>query len=707
MEFKKISFEVKNDVVYIGFGFNCKKAMTVLDEETLSEFKSALEQVRSQQKNYQGLVLHSHKDRCFLAGADINLISAMKSAEDGARGAAAGQEIYNILEDLTIPTVACVHGVCLGGGTEMVLACDTVIASDDKATQFGLPEVKLGLIPGFGGTYRLPKKIGLPNALDLILSGKTLNAKKAKRLGLIAEYFPKERLLTVVGRYLKKDRSKKSLKESLGDLAQDNFLTKKVIFQQARTNVIKLTKGFYQAPLKILDVMEKGQGKSRGAYLTLESTAFGELCVSEQSKNLQHIYFMMEGVKKYPGPQGDKKVELQRGACLGAGTMGGGIAWLMANNGMSPIMKDLNYEALELGLKQSAANFKAMLKRKKIDHDDFIKRQRSIATQLDYRGFKRVDLVVEAVVENMDVKKSVFQELEKEVRVDTILTSNTSSLSVEEMASVLEHPGRFAGLHFFNPVNKMPLVEIITHSKIAPETIEALYKWVLAVKKTPVIVKDGPGFLVNRILMPYLNEAAYLLKEGVSIKAIDEASLAFGMPMGPCRLMDEVGIDVAVKVAKIMHQGLGARAKANELSAELEAAGLLGKKNNRGFYLYDENGKQSEINGELEKFLPTSEKKMEQVEIQLRLFLPMINEAAMILEEKIVNSAMEVDLGLIFGIGFPPFRGGLLRYADSEGLDNILHKMNKFAEDVDGDRYKAAPLLERLVADKCKFYELM
>lgn len=707
MDFKKISFEIKNDVVYIGFGYNCEKSMTVLDEQTMTEFKQALEQVRAQQKNYQGLILHTHKDNCFLAGADINLISSMQSEEDGARGAAAGQEIYNTLEDLLIPTVACVNGVCLGGGTEMILACDTVIASDNTKTQFGLPEVKLGLIPGFGGTYRMPKKVGLPNSLDLILSGKTLNAKRAKKYGLIEEYFAKERLLTVATRYLKKSHSKKSFKESLGDMAQDNFVARKVIFQKARENVLKLTKGFYQAPLKILDVMEKGQGKSRSSYLTMESNAFGELCVSEQSKNLQHIFFMMEGSKKYSGPKSEKEVKtLTRGACLGAGTMGGGIAWLMANNNMMPIMKDLNLEALELGLKQSSENFRAMLKRKKISKDDFNKRQRSITTQLDYRGFQRVDLVVEAVVENMDIKKSVFKELENVVSKDCILTSNTSSLSVSEMASVLETSERFAGLHFFNPVNKMPLVEIITHDKVAPETVESLYNWVLKTKKTPVIVKDGPGFLVNRILMPYLNEAAYLLKEGVAIEDVDEACLNFGMPMGPCRLMDEVGIDVAVKVAKIMHEGLGERAKSNDLSKELESAGLLGKKNGKGFYLYDEKGKHTEVNPQMKKFLPNLSKKMDEIEIQLRLFLPMINEAAMILDEKIVDRPVDVDLGLIFGIGFPPFRGGLLRYADSEGLDNIVHKMNKYAEDVNSDRYAVAPLLQKLLDNKQKFYEL-
>ena len=305
----------------------------------------------------------------------------------------------------------------------------------------------------------------------------------------------------------------------------------------------------------------------------------------------------------------------------------------------------------------------------------------------------------------MDVKKKVFAETEKNVNLECLLTSNTSSLSVEEMSKALEHPGRFAGLHFFNPVHLMPLVEIIVHSKIDPETVEALYKWVLRVKKTPVVVKDGPGFLVNRILMPYLNEAGYLLLEGVSMKDIDAAALNFGMPMGPCRLLDEVGLDVAVKVSKVMHEGLGERAHPSKFSNLLVDKKFYGKKSAKGFYLYDEKGKVTGPNTEIEELFPSTKKKMSETDLQMRLFLPMINEAAMILNEGIVNRAEEVDLGLIFGIGFPPFRGGLLRYADSEGLDKILAALKDFSETVNKERYLPSSYLEELVENKITFYE--
>jgi len=707
MSYNRISFEIVEKVAHIGFGHNCTKSMTTLDEETMVELRGIIEELHQKEKELDGAVFFTHKEKCFLAGADINLIASMQTENDGANGAEQGQNIYNRLEDLSIPTVACVHGVCLGGGTEFALACNTVIVSNDSSTIMGLPEVKLGLIPGFGGTYRMPKKIGLPKALDLILSGKNVKGKKAKRLGLAAGIYPKERLVKMASFHFDSDKKKTSIKESIENMASDNFLSKKIIFQKARESVLKKTKGFYQAPLKILDVMEAGMMKSRSSYLSLEAQAFGELCISEQSKNLQHIFFMTEKLKKYPGPKGEgKQTDIKRGAALGAGTMGGGIAWLMASNGMAPIMKDLTTEALELGLKQSSSNFMGAVKRKRMSYEEFERKQRSITPQTNYNGFKRVDLIIEAIVENMDIKKSVFSEAEKELRDDCLITSNTSSLSVQEMSTALEKPERFAGLHFFNPVHRMPLVEIITHDKVAPETLEALYNWVLKTKKTPVIVKDGPGFLVNRILFPFMNEAGFLLEEGVSMKDIDDACLNFGMPMGPCRLLDEVGIDVGVKVAKIVYDGLGERAKSSSFSPKLVEKNLLGRKTNKGFYLYDEKGKVTGANPEIESLLPSKKKKMSETEIQMRIFLPMINEAATVLADNIVETAADVDLGLIFGIGFPPFRGGLLRYADSEGLEKIKDALDKFSDSVDKDRYEACEYLKNLVNQKKKFYEV-
>jgi 3-hydroxyacyl-CoA dehydrogenase/enoyl-CoA hydratase/3-hydroxybutyryl-CoA epimerase len=703
---KKISYELKEEIAYVGLGFNSTKSMTVLDVETMTELSEVVEHLHQKSSELKGAIFFSHVENCFLAGADINLIASMTSEAEAQDKAEQGQNIYNRIEDLTIPTVVCVDGVCLGGGTEFTLACDTIIASNSSKTQFGLPEVKLGILPGFGGTYRLPQKIGLPNALDMILTGKTVRADKAKKMGLVAEVFPKEALLKFAPKFLSYKKKSLGFSGTVKEFATENFITRKIIFQKAREGVLKKTNGFYQAPLKILDVMDAGMMKGRTSYLASESQAFGELAISEQSKNLQHIFFMSEAVKKYPGPKSDKKWhDLTRGAALGAGTMGGGIAWLMADNNMMPIMKDLSTDALILGLKQSSQNFSGALKRKRLSPLDFERKQRSITPQLDFSGFKKVDLLIEAVVENMDVKKKVFAEVEKEVNRECILTSNTSSLSVVEMSKALTNPERFLGLHFFNPVHLMPLVEIIVHDKVAPEVLEAVYKWVLKVKKTPVVVKDGPGFLVNRILTPFLNEAGFLLEEGVSVKDIDQAATNFGMPMGPCRLLDEVGIDVGVKVGKVMYEGIGERMHASKMSNKLVEKNFLGKKNSKGFYLYDDKGKVTGLNLEVDAILPALKKKLTETEIQMHLFLPMINEAAAILNDGIVTRASDVDMGLIFGIGFPPFRGGLLRYADHEGLDKIHAALIDLSQKVNKDRFTPTSYLTDLVNSKTTFYE--
>ncbi|MCT4642880.1 MAG: 3-hydroxyacyl-CoA dehydrogenase NAD-binding domain-containing protein [Bacteriovoracaceae bacterium] len=703
MSYSKITLEKKDDnIYYLGFGKYEDKSMNVIYEQTLKEIDMAMDEV-ALDKEAKGLILFSYKDNCFFAGMDISVIEGLSSEAQAIEGCEAGHAIFNKLEDLKIPTIALVDGTCLGGGLEMILACDKIVASNNSKTAIGLPEVMIGVLPGFGGTYRLPKRVGLTKAMDMILTGRQIRHKKALKMGLVDYVVPKERLMTLGKKYLfEKKVNKKSFKESLTDSVMNSFLTRKLIFQKAREKVLKTTKGFYPAPLKILDHLESSFGDKRARYLAKEAKAFGELSQTKQSKNLQHVFFLHDGSKKLR--DGANPSVVSRGAVLGAGTMGGGIAWLFAKNNQAPIMKDISKEGLELGLKQSSSVFKKALKRRRMSKDDFERLQRSISAQLDYNGFKAVDLVIEAVVENMNVKKAVFKELEGEVTKNCILTSNTSSLSIEQMATALEDSSRFAGLHFFNPVNKMPLVEIIKHKNVSDETIDTLYKWTLKVGKTPVVVNDCPGFLVNRILAPFLNEAAFLMEEGVSIKDLDKAAVNFGMPMGPARLMDEVGIDVCSHVGEIMEEGLGERAKASKLSDKCVQAQLLGKKNQKGFYLYDEAGKQLDVNPKVQELLPSKKVKMDEVEIQKRLILPMINEAASILDEGIVDNPGDVDLGLIFGIGFPPFRGGLLKYADSEGLDRILESIKGFSESVSDKRYGPMPYLEKLVSEGKTFY---
>ena len=708
MSYQILTVETKNELMWIGFGKFEKKSMTTFTKETLEELKKAvLEAAELDKRNaVKGLVFFSHKPGVFLAGVDISVINGLKSEAEALRALDEAHSIFNALDDLKMPTVALVDGICLGGGLELSLACKKIFISDSPKTALGLPEVMLGVLPGFGGTYRLPKKVGLTTAMDMILTGRQIKGKNALKMGLADAMLPTERMQELAKTYLleKKTGKKKTMKEEMSAAAMDNFLTRKIIFQKAREKVLETSKGFYPAPLKILEVLESGASKNRTDYLTLEAQAFAELSQSIQSKNLQHIFFLTDNTKKLENK--DKLPSVKKGAVLGAGVMGGGIAWLFAQSNQAPLMKDITPAALELGLKQASQNFSGALKKRRMTEDEFNRKMRSIEPTLNFEGFKSVDLVVEAVVENMDLKKKVFAELEEYVRPDALLTSNTSSLSVEEMSKALRRPERFAGLHFFNPVNKMPLVEIITHERASKETIDSLVKWTLDAKKTPIVVKDGPGFLVNRILAPYLNEAAFLLEEGVSIEALDEAALNFGMPMGPCRLMDEIGLDVCVKVGKIMHDGLGERANPSSLAAKLYDAKLLGKKNNKGFYLYDDKGKVTGKNPDIAKLLPQKKIRKDEMEIQMRLFLPMVNEAAFIFADRIVDKASTVDVGMIYGTGFPPFRGGLCKWADQEGLDQIAERLSNFAKDVNQDRYQIAPFLSMMINDKKKFYDL-
>lgn len=708
MNLQEITYEIKDSIAYIGFGKYEKKSMTTLTAVSLGEMKEVLLDLGAKEKKREvkGLIIFSHKPGVFLAGMDVNIINGLKNEAEAARGAEQGQDLFNLLEDLKMPTAALVDGVCLGGGLEMSLACKRIYASDNPKTALGLPEVMLGVLPGFGGTYRLPRKVGLPNALDMILTGRQVKSKAALKMNLVEGILPAERMLELAPALLIKPVPGKrgGLEKTLERVATENFLTRKIIFQKAREKVLEQSKGFYPSPLKILEVLESGHGKSRSAYLAMEAQAFGDLSQTVVSKNLQHIFFLTDNSKKVENKDALKPIK--RGAVLGAGVMGGGIAWLFASNDQAPLMKDLNQAALELGLKQASGNFASALKKRKLSEDDFNRKMRSITPTTSFDGFKGVDLVIEAVVENMDIKKKVFAEAETKVRADCLLTSNSSSLSISEMATALKDPSRFAGLHFFNPVNKMPLVEIISHPKANPEVIQRLYKWALDVKKTPVIVNDGPGFLVNRILAPYLNEAAYLLEAGVSVNELDQAALNFGMPMGPCRLMDEIGLDVCEKVGKIMHQGLGERAHPNKLAAEFVKSGALGKKSGKGFYSYDEKGKAQGRNDQAETFLPTQKISMDETQLQMRLFLPMINEAAYCMMDQIVSKASTVDLAMVYGTGFPPFKGGLLRYADSEGLDRLLAVLQQFGSEVSQERYRPAPLLMELAQSKRKFYDL-
>jgi 3-hydroxyacyl-CoA dehydrogenase/enoyl-CoA hydratase/3-hydroxybutyryl-CoA epimerase len=648
----------------------------------------------------RALVVRSGKDGSFFAGADVDEIAGITDPEEGRAKAAQGQAVFERVHALPIPTVAAVDGVCLGGGTELILACDVRIASDRPETRIGLPEIRLGILPGFGGTTRLPRWIGLIAASDIILAGKAVDARKAQKIGLIHERMhpgvlyerAEEIARTMAAGGDPPERNRPGLAARLMEATP---LGRSIILKQARKQVMKQTKGQYPAPLKAIEVMQRSAGKSMEKALAIEAKALGELVVTDESKNLIHVFHLMEGAKK-AGPDAEAR-PVERVAVLGAGVMGGGIAQLLSYKGIEVRLKDIDRGALSTGLKHARAMFDKLVKRRKLRQREAEDRMNAISPTLDYAGFATTDLVIEAVVERMNVKKSVLRETEEAVRDDTILTSNTSSLSISEMATALARPENFAGMHFFNPVHRMPLVEIIRGEASSQEAVATVFELTRTLGKTPVIVNDGPGFLVNRVLTPYLNEAGFLLGEGASIAEVDEALLDFGMPMGPFRLLDEVGLDIARHAGETMHEAFGERLAPSPALVGLEDTDRLGRKNEKGFYVYEHGRDQHpdpDIYKELEAIVGEERRQVPAREIVDRCVLPMINEAARILEEGIARSPGDVDLAMITGTGFPPFRGGLLRYADHVGLKTILAKLESF-ERSHGARYEPAPLLRR------------
>lgn len=653
----------------------------------------------------KGLIVRSGKEGSFIAGADISEISAITDPAEGEQKAALGQSVFAKLSRLPIPTVAAVDGVCLGGGTELILACTQRIASDRKETRIGLPEVQLGILPGFGGTTRLPRLVGLRAALDIILTGKPADARKAEKIGLIDERVPTPILYeraAARARSLMAGAKPARRKAGLADRFLDHTLPgRRIVLQQARKQVLRETRGRYPAPLKVLEIMPDILTSDIDDALAIEARALGELIVTDVSKNLIHVFRISEGAKKAAPAVAPRAVA--HVAVLGAGVMGGGIAQILAYRGYTVRLKDIKEDAIALGLRHAQEAFDKAVQRRRLDKREARKMMLRISPTLDYTGFGSCDLVIEAVVERMDVKKSVLRETERHL-THGLLTSNTSSLSITEMQKGLARPAQFAGMHFFNPVDRMPLVEVIRGEQTNDETVATVFAVARKLEKTPVIVRDGAGFLVNRILAPYLNEAGWLLSDGVSVDDVDKALLDFGMPMGPFRLLDEIGLDVARHAASAMFEAFGERMRPSPAMGALEKTKRLGKKGGLGFYKY-EDGKEHGIDQAVyaELGATTRGRKIARSAIQDRCVYIMINEAARILEDGIVERADDVDVGMIFGTGFPPFRGGLLRYADKIGLSRVTDTLERCARDC-GPRFEVAPLLRRKAAAGESFY---
>jgi 3-hydroxyacyl-CoA dehydrogenase/enoyl-CoA hydratase/3-hydroxybutyryl-CoA epimerase len=672
-----------------------------LSAPVLLELSELLKKL-SERNDINLLVIQSAKKGIFIAGADIEEIKDLRIEADALAKVQRGQEVLTQIEDLPFPSLAVINGACMGGGTELILCCTYRIATDNKKTQIGLPEVNLGIFPGFGGSIRLPNLLGLVESLKIITSGKAVDAKKAEKIGLIHKLIPEGYLPEQLPQFINKILSGKVRKNNETPWMDRSELTRNYIYKKAREQVHKESKGHYPAPLKAIDVIEKTyRVTSLQDGLRIEREEFAKLCIGDISKNLIQIFYTSEMLKKDDGVGGKAKpIEVKNAALLGAGVMGGGIAWAFTKIGVPVRMKDISWDGIALGYKQVAKIYDQLKKIRKATPQEIDVKMNLVSGGLDYSGFKNADVVIEAVVENIDVKKKVLAETEKHIGAKTIIASNTSSLSINEMSVALKRPQNFVGMHFFNPVNRMPLVEVIAGKKTSPEAVATIFALSKRMGKTPILVGDCAGFIVNRILLPYMNEAVLMLEEGVDLQRIDKLMHMFGMPMGPFTLADEVGIDVCYKVANILHNAYGDRVVVSELLRVIyEDKKLLGKKAGKGFFIHK--GREKLVNSEIPTFADND--RISDQEILDRSMLLMVNEAAMALEEGMIERAEYLDMAMIMGTGFPPFRGGLLRYADSIGIDEVVKRL-KALEGKHGKRFKPAKLLLDMGAKKRSFY---
>lgn len=694
------------------------KGANVLSRPVMEEFATQIAALEKR-TDLTGLVIRSDKPGIFVAGADIREFAASGdiTREQTIAIATDGRELFRRFSRMPFPVVAAIDGICVGGGAELAVWCDRRILADNPKTQFGFPEVKLGLFPGWGGTVRAPRIVGLYNAIELITSGESIGAKAAVANGMATDTVPSEKLLSAAIALVRTEKAtgaylddRKKWDGTIEGLSETELA---FLGATAAGFIQQQTKGQYPAPIAALNLMLESSLVSADEASKMEAEQFSELFNTPISKSLINVFLLTDRNKKDTGT-GDKKVTprpITSVGVVGAGIMGSGIAGACAKRDLPVTIHDTRPAALADGVRKALEEASYDKVTKGPSTVKMLKLAPLIRSVDDPVEFTRCDLVIEAVVENADVKRQVYAQVEAKLADTVILASNTSAISIGKLAESVKRPDRFCGIHFFNPVRKMPLVEVIRGPKTSDETIAAAVAFAKAVGKSPIVVEDGPGFLVNRLLFPYMNEALELLMSGVSIKAIDGAAKAFGMPMGPITLYDVVGIDTALFAGGVMVEAFPGRFLKTPLMQTMVEQGRLGQKSKKGFFAYPDKGGKKELKGEpdpgfdalLKPFLRTPEK-LDAATIMNRLFLPMLLEATRVLEEKKVRDPRDVDLGLIFGIGFPPFKGGLMFWADTLGAEKIVEMLKPF--DSLGERYKPTPLLLERAKSKKKFYDL-
>ncbi|MGF1671477.1 MAG: fatty acid oxidation complex subunit alpha FadJ [Balneolaceae bacterium] len=678
-----------------------------LNEALIEEFIQILDDLESSE-DLKGAVLVSGKDDNFIAGADIEMFKTRTTAEELEELSRTGHEILLRIEKFSKPIIAGIHGTCMGGGTELALACHYRIVSDHSDTKIALPEVKLGLLPGMGGTQRLPRLIGIQKSLGYMLTGKNMYPRQARNTGFADQVVHRYALelagIKAVHKYEAKKITHPDKRSLIEKLLEGNPVGRNIIFSQARKQTQNRTMGNYPAPPKIIESVEYGFKNGFEKGLKNESRLFGELAVTPESRALVNLFFAMNNAKKNPFEK--KKKSVNKIAVLGGGLMGSGITEVSIETGYHVWLKDQTLEQAVEGEKTVARNYKDKVKKRIIsefEKDEILSR---IHTTTAYNGFEKIDLVIEAVFEDLGLKQKIVKEVEANSNENCIFASNTSSLPISGIAQKAQRPENILGMHYFSPVQKMPLLEIIKTEKTADWVTASAFDVGIRQGKTVIVVNDGPGFYTTRILSPYMNEALLLLEEGVSIEQLDRSMKQFGFPVGPMALLDEVGIDVGAHVADVLSDTFRKRgAKTSTKAKELLDADYKGRKNKKGFYRYEESSKKKkEVNKDIYKYFGGAGRKIfDDSEIHSRMSLTMINEAVHCLQEEILQSPEDGDLGAILGLGFPPFLGGPFRYIDRAGAKNIVSQMESLAGK-HGNRFKPAELLTRHAKHGTQFY---
>jgi 3-hydroxyacyl-CoA dehydrogenase/enoyl-CoA hydratase/3-hydroxybutyryl-CoA epimerase len=670
-------------------------------------------------------VLISGKRDGFIAGADIEMLRAARTAADAEALCRVGHAAVARLAALGKPIVAAVHGAALGGGFEVALACHARVLSDDPRTVLGLPEVQLGLIPGANGLQRLAARAGLQVALEYGLTGKNMRASKARALGIADDVVPAPILLDVAAEIaiqlaekgLPFNRSGAKARHVSDTLAmaalEKNPIGRRVLFRRARSELRQKTGGHYPAPARIVDVLEAWAERGFDASREVEARAFGELVVSSVAARLIEIFRAQTALKKESGVSAPavSPRHVERVVVLGAGLMGGGIAAVTVAAGVPVRLKDRDDAALGRGLKYVADVLDEDVKKKKLAPLDRDARMALLSGTVDYSGLRSADLCIEAVFEDLAVKHRVLAEVEAEGREELIFASNTSSIPITKIAAVARRPENVVGMHYFSPVHKMPLLEVIQTAQTAPAVVATAVAVGKKQGKTVIVVNDGTGFYTSRVLGPMMNEASYLLTEGLSVEAIDQAMGAWGWPVGPLTLLDEVGIDVAAHVGPIMLAAFGDRLSPPPTMQRLVSADRQGRKNERGFYLYGAAARKKgagkhvdpTIYAALGLPLPAGKPPLAREEIQMRCSLQLVNEALHCFGEGILRSARDGDVGAVFGLGFPPFRGGPFRYVDAVGAAEVLRRVEGYQQR-HGARWTPAPALVEMARSGKRFH---